>query len=166
VFRSNSWRIRAGFNPRRVLLFSGRSPKLLGRAKPDRNRWKRRANEPGWRRIAGDRHWRVLTWTAPNIRAKADLFSPTGSFDNCPAAEAAAQFATFPDTTLAAALGSNTLVVTAQDALHVLSLSTGADLQHGPIANVQGPLKNPIIVGHRVYVIDIGASKLVGLTSP
>jgi len=107
----------------------------------------------------------LLTWTAPNIRAKADLFSPTGSFDNCPAAEAAAQFATFPDTTLAAALGSNTLVVTAQDALHVLSLSTGADLQHAPIANVQGPLKNPIIVGHRVYVIDIGASKLVVLTS-
>jgi hypothetical protein len=65
---------------------------------------------------------------------------------------------------MAAALGSNTLVVTAKDALHILSLNDGSDSWTGTITGVTGPMKNPIVVGSTVYAIDTaGSGKLVAL---
>jgi outer membrane protein assembly factor BamB len=60
-------------------------------------------------------------------------------------------------TTLAAALGSDTLVVTAADGVHVLSLSTGTSTWSGMPAQAMGTVKNPTIVGKTVYVTDSGA---------
>lgn len=62
-------------------------------------------------------------------------------------------------TGMCAALGSNTLVVTANDGVHVLNLANGADLWHGPVAGAQGAVSNPVIVndparGATVYVTD------------
>ncbi len=59
-------------------------------------------------------------------------------------------------TTLAAAAGSGTLVVTAVDGVHVLSLAAGTDTWHGMPAQAMGQIKNPVIVGHTVYAIDGG----------
>jgi hypothetical protein len=76
---------------------------------------------------------------------------------------------TTSSTTIAAALGSRTLVVTASDGVHVLSLGTGADLWHGRIAGITGTASNPVIVndpsrGAIVYVEDTG--KLYALAPP
>lgn len=61
--------------------------------------------------------------------------------------------------TLAAALSSRTLIVTAPDGIHVLSLSTGSDLWHGTPAGTSSWIGNPIIVndpvkGATLYVTD------------
>ncbi|MDQ6780115.1 MAG: PQQ-like beta-propeller repeat protein [Candidatus Eremiobacteraeota bacterium] len=62
-------------------------------------------------------------------------------------------------TGMCAALASNTLVVTANDGLHVLSLANGGALWHGTVAGAQGTVMNPVIVndparGATVYVTD------------
>jgi len=62
-------------------------------------------------------------------------------------------------TGMCAALGSNTLVVTANDGVHILNLANGADLWHGAIAGAQGTVSDPVIVndparGATVYVTD------------
>ncbi|HEV7702688.1 MAG TPA: PQQ-binding-like beta-propeller repeat protein [Gemmatimonadaceae bacterium] len=72
-------------------------------------------------------------------------------------------------TTIAAALGSRTLVVTASDGVHILALGTGADLWHGRPAGIPGTVSNPVIVndparGAIVYVEDY--AKLYALAPP
>jgi len=72
-------------------------------------------------------------------------------------------------TTIAAALGSRTLVVTASDGVHILALASGADLWHGRVAGIPGFAANPVIVndpsrGAIVYVEDYG--KLYALAPP
>jgi outer membrane protein assembly factor BamB len=72
-------------------------------------------------------------------------------------------------TTIAAALGSRTLVVTANDGIHILALGTGADVWHGRPAGVPGIVSNPVIVndparGAIIYVEDYG--KLYALAPP
>ena len=72
-------------------------------------------------------------------------------------------------TTIAAALGSRTLVVTASDGVHILALGTGTDLWHGRIAGITGTASNPVIMndptrGAIVYVEDYG--KLYALAPP
>lgn len=72
-------------------------------------------------------------------------------------------------TTMAAALGSRTLVVTASDGIHILALASGADLWHGRPAGIPGVVANPVIVndpsrGAIVYVEDFG--KLYALAPP
>ncbi len=62
-------------------------------------------------------------------------------------------------TAMCAALGSNTLLVTGNDGLHVLNLATGAEIWHGAVAGAQGTVANPVIVnnpalGVTVYVTD------------
>jgi hypothetical protein len=74
-----------------------------------------------------------------------------------------------PTTTIAAALGSRTLVVTAYDGIHVLALGTGVDLWHGRVTGIPGNVGNPVIVndpakGAVVYVEDGG--KLYALSVP
>jgi outer membrane protein assembly factor BamB len=61
-----------------------------------------------------------------------------------------------PTATMAAATGSGTLVVTASDGIHVLSLATGAQAWTGMPAMAIGSVFNPVIVGKAVYVIDNG----------
>jgi hypothetical protein len=59
-------------------------------------------------------------------------------------------------TTVAAALGSGTVVVTATDGVHVLSLADGSELGKVLPAQASGPVRNPVIVGGTVYVVDSG----------
>jgi hypothetical protein len=65
-------------------------------------------------------------------------------------------------TTLAAAAGSNTLVVTAFDGVHLYSIADGSEIWKGVPAQASGPVRNPIIVGSTVYVVDTGG--LLALT--
>jgi hypothetical protein len=57
-------------------------------------------------------------------------------------------------TSLAAAVPSDTLVVTASDGIHVLSLSTGNDQWHGTVPGAVNPVHDPVLVGNVVYVVD------------
>lgn len=69
----------------------------------------------------------------------------------------------FVDTRIAAALGSNTLVVTASNAIHVLSIASGTQAWSGTAPSAIGPVRNPVIVGSRVYVTDGTTSQNGGL---
>jgi len=65
----------------------------------------------------------------------------------------------FSSATLAAALSSRTLIVTAPDGFHILSLPTGADIWHGTPSGTSNQIGNPIIVndpvkGATLYVTD------------
>jgi outer membrane protein assembly factor BamB len=57
-------------------------------------------------------------------------------------------------TTMAAALDSQTLVVTAGTAIHVLSLSDGHEVWSGGVSKAIGSVREPVIIGKRVYVTD------------
>ena len=111
----------------------------------------------------------ALVWNAPGIDALQTAFVATLNtyFDACGGAD---DLSTLADTSLAAATGSNTLVVTATDGVHILSLDDGSSVWSGKIAGITGPLKNPVIVGKTLYAIDTGAAagigQLVALTSP
>jgi outer membrane protein assembly factor BamB len=59
-----------------------------------------------------------------------------------------------PTTTMAAATGSGTLIVTAPDAVHVLGLNDGKERWKGTMSQAQGPVREPVIVSNRVYVVD------------
>lgn len=65
-------------------------------------------------------------------------------------------------TTLAAALPSNTLVVTAADGVHVLSLSNGMEQWKGAVPGAKNPVHDPVLVGNTVYVIDSAPSSVGG----
>ncbi len=65
-------------------------------------------------------------------------------------------------TTLAAAVPSDTLVVTASDGVHVLSLSTGADTWNGKVTGAKNVVHDPVIVGKTVYVVDSPPSSIGG----
>jgi outer membrane protein assembly factor BamB len=61
-------------------------------------------------------------------------------------------------TTMAAALGSNLLVVTGSDGLlHLLSLDTGMSIWSGPAPGAVGPISNPVLLGARLYLVDTTA---------
>ena len=59
-------------------------------------------------------------------------------------------------TAIAVALGSATVVVTGYDGVHVLELATGKELWKGVPAKAVGTVKNPVLVGGRLYVVDSG----------
>jgi outer membrane protein assembly factor BamB len=108
-----------------------------------------------------------LAWTAANISAHTTAPPQDKSFNNCP--QSTLHVAFMLETTLAAAVGSNSLVVTASDAIYVLSLDDGSVLWHGTPGSVTGPTRNPVIVGHTLYVVDGGAGgtgRFAALTSP
>ena len=46
--------------------------------------------------------------------------------------------------------------------MHVLALVSGMDLWHGAPAMAMGPVRNPVIVGNTVYVVD-GMNGLLAL---
>jgi hypothetical protein len=62
-------------------------------------------------------------------------------------------------TSMAAASGSNTLLVASNQSLYLLQLSNGTEIWHGKVAGAVGPIYNPVIVndparGAVVYVTD------------
>ena len=101
-------------------------------------------------------------WSAPLVRAALHgSDNATVNFVSCPSAgEPNASPIT---TTLAAATASNTLIVTAADAIHVLSLDSGIELGKHALAQAT----NPIIVGDRLYVVasSTTGSQIVALKS-
>ena len=104
-------------------------------------------------------------WSRPDLDAVASLYQTTTGWASC-GGGGTSSFDAAVNTTLAAALGSNTLVVTAKDGLHVLYVDSGKDQWTGAVAGVTGPLKDPVISGSTVYAIDTsGAGKVVALGS-
>jgi hypothetical protein len=69
-----------------------------------------------------------------------------------------------PTTSLAVALASQTVVVTAPDGIHILALGTGMEVWKGAVAQATGRLRDPVLVGKRVYAMDDGA--LIALDAP
>ena len=105
-------------------------------------------------------------WTAPVMGAAAQAFNLMFG-GGCVAGSgqwSANEFGTAVATaTLAAALGSDTLVVTATDGIHLLSLATGMETWKGMPAQAMGSVSNPVVVGNMVYVVD--TSGLLALTA-
>jgi hypothetical protein len=100
-------------------------------------------------------------WKVSGILAAQKAFTgnPQLALDPCGGNDT---LGAYSDTSIAVALGSATVVVTAQDGIHILSLSNGAQVWSGTVAGTTGPLKNPVIVGKTLYAIDTGASGGVG----
>jgi outer membrane protein assembly factor BamB len=117
--------------------------------------------------LAFDAGTGTAAWTAPVTGAQADAFNLMFS-GGCVAGSgqwSANEFGNaVATTTLAAALGSSTLVVTASDGVHLLKLADGSEVWKGVPMMATGTVQNPIIVGSTVYVIDQGG--LLALTSP
>jgi outer membrane protein assembly factor BamB len=65
-------------------------------------------------------------------------------------------------TSIAAAVPSGTLVVTASDGVHVLSLTTGQDKWHGPVTGAVNAVHDPVLVGDMVYVVDSPPAPYLG----
>jgi outer membrane protein assembly factor BamB len=57
-------------------------------------------------------------------------------------------------TSLAAARASETLVVAAGTTVQVISLVDGKEQWSGPVTGAKGALRDPVLVGKRVYVMD------------
>jgi hypothetical protein len=98
----------------------------------------------------------AIVWSTPIANVDAH-WSETYQSGSCGLIEI--PVAGYSSATMAAALSSRTLVVTAPDGLHILSLATGTDLWHGTPSGVTTQIGNPIIVndpvkGGTVYVTD------------
>lgn len=61
-----------------------------------------------------------------------------------------------PTTTLAAALASGTLVVTSAAGISILSLDDGSEVWSGAVDGAMGAVREPVLVGDRMYVLDSG----------
>lgn len=99
-------------------------------------------------------------WTAPKVSAAQIPFA--GAIGNgCGGTVATGgAFAT----SMAASLASGTLVVTANDGVHLVALATGADMiAYAPDGGAFG-LHDPVIVGKTVYVID--STGVLALAAP
>jgi len=109
-------------------------------------------------------------WSTPIVGAAAQAYSLTITNGCSGSQNLGAAIAT----TLAAAIPSGTLVVTASDGVHVLSLGTGADTWNGKIAGAKYAVHDPVIVGKTVYVVDsppggfagFGPGQLMALSGP
>ena len=109
----------------------------------------------------------VRSWSSASLSGVAAHWSSTFQGGSCGNVQIPVSFGA--TATIAAALGSRTLVVTASDGIHVLALGTGVDLWHGRVAGVAGTAANPVIVndparGAIVYVEDY--TKLYALAPP
>lgn len=109
----------------------------------------------------------VTRWGPTAMNGAAAHWSSTYQGGSCGSVQIPAAYG--GTTTIAAALGSRTLVVTAFDGIHILALGTGVDLWHGRPTGIPGYVSNPVIVndpakGAIVYVEDYG--KLYALSVP
>ncbi|HEY8039196.1 MAG TPA: PQQ-binding-like beta-propeller repeat protein [Polyangiaceae bacterium] len=91
------------------------------------------------------------SWTVP-IAGAATALGVIDFSGGC--AGGAVSQSSHPMTALAAALGSSTLVVTAPDGVHVLSLADGSSVWTGKVPKAPGAVFNPVLVGKRVFVED------------
>ena len=70
-------------------------------------------------------------------------------------------------TSLAAALGSKTLVVTAGGVVHLLRLADGSEQWRGPLGDAGSDVHSPVVVGRALYVVADGELVRFGMeTSP
>jgi hypothetical protein len=109
----------------------------------------------------------VKSWSSAALTGAAAHWSATFQGGNCGNVQIPVAYGA--TASIAAALGSRTLVVTASDGIHILSLATGADLWHARITGIAGTAGNPVIVndparGAIVYVEDYRS--LYALTPP
>jgi hypothetical protein len=110
----------------------------------------------------------ATAWTVPNVVAPVGDKPGSSPFNTGVCAMSIA-WAAMSYSSIAAALGSGSLVVTAKDAVHIISLTDGSDLWHGTPMGITGPMRNPVIVGHTLYAVDLGSGKtgrLFSMTSP
>ena len=91
----------------------------------------------------------------PTCLQGASLPTAAG-FDNTGAAGVA--------TTIAIATGSGTVIVAAQSGIHVLRLADGTEVWSGVPKGASGRVRNPIVVGKRLYAVD--DSGLIAMDSP
>ncbi|MDQ6830888.1 MAG: Ig-like domain-containing protein [Gemmatimonadota bacterium] len=101
------------------------------------------------------------TWTSGALTGADAHWSSTYQGGSCGAVQIP-EGSYAVTTTLAAALGSNTLIVTAYDGIHILSLGDGSELWKGAVPQSSGRVRNPVIVndpvkGPIVYVMDYSA---------
>ena len=109
-------------------------------------------------------------WATPITGAAAQAYSLTITNGCSGSQNLGAAIAT----TMSAAIPSGTLVVTASDGVHVLSLSSGQDTWSGKITGAKFTVHDPVIVGKTVYVVDspiggvagFGAGQLIALSGP
>jgi hypothetical protein len=92
-------------------------------------------------------------WSAATVMAAEPRFSTTVT-NGCAGTVSVGGAV---NTSMAAALASDTLVVTALDGIHLLSLSTGKETWHGAPDAGGLQLRDPVLIGHLVYAVD-GAS--------
>ncbi len=100
-------------------------------------------------------------WTSGTLSGADAHWGSTYQGGSCGAVQIP-EGSTSATTTLAAALGSNTLIVTAYDGIHILSLANGNELWKGTVPQSSGRVRNPVIVndpvkGPIVYVMDSNA---------
>jgi hypothetical protein len=89
-------------------------------------------------------------WAAPAVMAAQQRFMSTVT-NGCAGTVSVGGAV---NTSMAAALASDTLVVTAADGIHLLSLSTGTESWHGTPDGGGLGLRDPVLIGHLVYVVD------------
>lgn len=104
--------------------------------------------------VAVDATTGTAAWTSPVVGAAAQPYQRQIS-NGCSGLQTLGA-ATI--TTLAAALPSGTLVVTASDGIHVLALKDGSAKWSGKIPGAKFAVHDPVLVGKMVYVIDSAAS--------
>jgi outer membrane protein assembly factor BamB len=97
-------------------------------------------------------------WSTPLVGAAAQPYSITITNGCSGSQNLGAAIAT----TMAAAIPSSTLVVTASDGVHILSLTTGADTWSGKVTGAKNVVHDPVIVGKTLYVVDSPPSSLAG----
>jgi hypothetical protein len=92
----------------------------------------------------------TTAWSAPSITAvqPATRSAITNGCGGTVAAGGAFR------TSIAAALASDTLVVTAVDGIHLLSLASGVESWHGKPDASAGALFDPVPIGHLLYAVD------------
>ncbi len=98
------------------------------------------------------------SWTTPLTGAAAQAYTMTITNGCSGSQNLGAAIAT----SLVAAVPSGTLVVTASDGIHVLSLATGQDQWHGAVTGAKNAVHDPVIVGNVVYVVDSPTSGIGG----
>jgi hypothetical protein len=103
----------------------------------------------------------AIAWSSGSLSGVAGAWSSTYQGGSCGTIQIP-EASYGPTTTLTAALGSNTLVATANDGIHILSLTDGHEIWKGTAQGATSRVGNPILVndptqGPILYVTDYQA---------